>query len=294
MSKYSIFLYLGLAVFIFAVVLGLGIMVFYNMDDNDSEKNEFILKKKNIKIKKRQSVSERRKKLHTRIKRKSSYKPVETGVVEVDSIAQQLKGMTIPEDKIELIDQLQDMDDPAVTALVNSLLDDSDADVRLAALELLEDKTKGDIAACLDKALDDPDDAVREYAATLVDGIKDKDASEMLLAKALEDSSENVREAGFDVIVDKTNDVQEAVFAQSIHSPYQETKETTADAILDISSHSSINILFEGLKDPDPDFVEYINSKIDYLFAKEFDSYDDAVKWWNENKDNYDEELFDK
>ena len=294
MGKYSVLIYIGIAFLVFAIVIGLGIVVFNNMDTDDSGVEVVKVKKERIKNYKKKSLSKRRKRLHNKIKRKSSYKPVETGVVEVDSIAQQLKGMTIAEDKIELIDQLEDMDDPALTALINSLLDDSNADVRLAALELLEEKEKGDISSCLDKALDDPDDDVREYAATLVDGIKDKDEAKVLLIKALDDSSDSVREAGFDVLVDKSNDVQEAVFAESIHSAYQDVKEITADAVLDIPSHSSVNILIEGLKDPDPNFLEYINSKFDYLFAKEFKSYEDAKKWWDKNQGNYDDELFDK
>ena len=294
MGKYSILIYVGIAIIVFLVVIGLGVMVFNNFNSENSEQSELITNKETPKKHKKLSISERRKKLHSRIKRKSSYKPVETGVVEVDSIAQQLKGMTIPEDKIELIDQLEDMDDPALTALINSLLNDSNADVRLAALELLEEKEKGDISSCLDKALDDPDEDVREYAATLVDGIKDKDQAKVLLTKALDDSSDSVREAGFDVLIDKSNDVQEAVFAESIHSAYQDVKETTADAVLDIPSHTSVNILIEGLKDPDPDFVEYINSKFDYLFAKEFKSYEEGKQWWNENKNKFDDELFDK
>ena len=294
MGKYSVLIYVVIAVIVFLVVIGLGVVVFDNMNSDDSDQEELVIRKEVSKKYKKQNISERRKKLHSKIKRKSSYKPVETGVVEVDSIAQQLKGMTIPEDKIELIDQLEDMDDPALTALVNSLLDDQSADVRLAALELLEEKEKGDIAGCLDKALDDPDDDVREYAATLVDGIKDKDEAKELLTKALDDSSDDVRDAGFDVLVDKSKDVQEAVFADSIHSAYQDIKENTADAILDIPSHSSVHILIEGLKDSDPDFVEYVNSKFDYLFAREFKSFEEAKKWWNENKNNYDDELFDK
>jgi hypothetical protein len=135
---------------------------------------------------------------------------------------------------------------------------------------------------------------VREYAATLLYGLKDKESTTDLLIKTMDDSSENVREAGFDVVTDKEPDIQISVFEQSIHSPYKEIKENTADAILDIPSHKSVITLFEGLKDPNQEFVEYINSKLDYLFGKEFKSYDEAMKWWNENKDNLDEDLFDK
>jgi tetratricopeptide (TPR) repeat protein len=300
MGKNSIIFYTIAAVAVFITVTALGVWVIYQNDDipeSDrriaSADSEMTGKKK--KNSSRQKIEQRKRRLHNKIKRKKhSYKPVNTGVPEIDSVAEELKGMSISEDKIELLDQLDDVDSPALPELVKSVLDDDDPEVRLAALELLEDKKKGEIADCLNKALDDPDEDVREYAATLLYGIEDKEEAADLLIKTMDDSSENVREAGFDVVTDKEPDVQLPVFEQTIHSPYKDIKENTADAILDIPSHKSVTTLFEGLKDPDQEFVEYVNSKLDYLFGKEFKNYDEAINWWNKNKDKFDEDLFDK
>jgi len=297
MGKNNVIFYTLAASVVFITVIALGVWFIANQQDNDdniSSSKKFHGEKLKNKTSTRKKIEDRKKRLHKKIKRKNNYKTIETGVVEIDTISQQIKGMTLPDDKIELIDKLDEMDSPALPKFVKSMLNDSDPNIRLAALELLDDKKQGDIADCVDKALDDPDEDVREYAATLLYGVKQKENEKNLLVKVMNDSSENVRDTGFDVLSEKSQDVQEFIFEETIHSPYKDIKENTADAILDIPSHSSVLILFEGLKDTDDDFVESVNSKLDYLFGKEFKSYEEAIKWWNNNKNNYDNELFDK
>ena len=81
---------------------------------------------------------------------------------------------------------------------------------------------------------------------------------------------------------------------KGIVSPYNDVKYNTAYMLQDRSDHRGLEVLFVGLKDSNPQFREEINEILNFLVNKEFESYDEATTWWNENKSNYDEELFEK
>jgi len=216
------------------------------------------------------------------------------GLVEIDAISDQLKNVTDAKEKINLLDQLWDVDDPSLPKLVAELLNDKNKEVRLAAMELLDGKTKGEILNCIDQALDDPDKNVREVAVVLLSDINEPLRTQNLLVKGVEDAAENVRAATFDVVGEKPISVQQYVYTQSILSQHDDVKEKTVDLIMDIPSPQTVEILFQGLNDSDNDFRELLNSKMDFLFSKEFKNSDDALAWWGKNKHKYDDELFEK
>jgi len=93
---------------------------------------------------------------------------------------------------------------------------------------------------------------------------------------------------------DKSTVEQEFVYNQSIASPYMDVKDSTLDMLMDIPSHRTVGIIFRGLNDKNNDFREMINTKIHFFFSKEFDNYNDAIAWWEKNKNKYDDELFEK
>lgn len=259
------------------------------------EKEEKVKITTNLKNKKHRSrFSEIRQRLADKRNKRKQNQPSAKGLVEVDAISDQIKGVEQPQEKITLINQLWNVDDPALPKLVNELLNEDNSDVRMAAIELLENKEKGEILESVEKALDDPNQEIREFAVFILSETQPSEKSKVLLAKSVDDSSEDVRAAAFDVISDQDVKTQEQIFSQSIYSPYLDAKEMTVDLILDIPSHRTVNLLFQGLNDSDPDFREYVTSKLDFLFGKEFKNYNEAVAWWNKNKDKYDEELFEK
>ena len=291
----QVILYTVIVLIMAAVVALLAYKTLFPKDSDKKQPREVTEIKIPEKTARKNRLAERRNRFaEKRRQRMDKTLPSDTGMVEVDAVSDQIRRVDMPQDKIALMNQLWQIDDPAIPQLVTELLNDRNAEVRMAALELLDNKEKGEILACIERALDDPDKEIREYAVILLSEADPSEKTRMLLGKSAEDPSEDVRSAAFDVIGDQDTATQEQIFSQSILSPHQDVKEMTVDLILDIPSHRTVNLLFQGLNDNDKDFREYVQSKLDFLFGKEFANYNEALAWWNENKDKYDEELFEK
>ena len=60
-----------------------------------------------------------------------------------------------------------------------------------------------------------------------------------------------------------------------------------------------IGVIYKNWSEYD-DAIDYynksleINETLNFLINHEFETYDEAITWWNKNKNNYDEELFEK
>ncbi|MHC4532268.1 MAG: hypothetical protein ACYSXD_12020, partial [Planctomycetota bacterium] len=65
-----------------------------------------------------------------------------------------------------------------------------------------------------------------------------------------------------------------------------------ASTLEDRSDHAAVDVLIEGLKSQDPDFREEINEVLDFLIEEEFDNYEEALYWWDQNRDKFDDEVF--
>lgn len=213
---------------------------------------------------------------------------------EWNAVVSQLKQTSDSQEKIDLINSLATVDSPELTNLMLELLKDKDKDVRLAAIELLNGKEKGDILKCVEYALDDPDKDVRETAVNLISDANEHKRDAALLLKGAGDTSEDVRLAVFDVLEDKPALVRAEVFEESIKSSYADVKENTVEMLMSTPSVDTIEILFNGLDDGDPEFREFVNTKIDLLFGHKFKDSSEAMKWWLKNKKKFDKELFEK
>src|SRR4030042_4926857 len=94
---------------------------------------------------------------------------------------------------------------------------------------------------------------------------------------------------------EKKNDViQLEVLAKGIISTHDDVKSTSVWLLQERSDHKAMDIIIEGLKDPNPTFREEINETLNFLINREFGSYDEAKIWWEQNKNKYDEDLFEK
>jgi HEAT repeat protein len=295
LNKNKIVLYVLITCLLLIVV---GIILFKAMGsgsvDEMPEINQREISKLSAKADRKARLLARKRRLRSKKRSVDSRISEGKGLVEVDAISDQISRMDDSNAKIDLLNELWDVDNPALPKLVLEQLDDKNKGVRLAAIELLDNKTEGEILSCIDKALDDPDETVREFAVILLADIDEKQKIQSLLLKGVGDSSENVRAATFDVLGDKSVGEQEDVYAQSINSPYADVKNSTIDMLTDIPSHKTIEILFRGLNDDNNDFRDMVNSKIHFFVSEEFDNYNDAIAWWEKNKDNFDEELFEK
>ena len=55
-----------------------------------------------------------------------------------------------------------------------------------------------------------------------------------------------------------------------------------------------MDILITGLKDSNPDFRDTVKSAIEFLVSQEFNTYDQAKKWWDANRGKYNDDLSEK
>ena len=197
--------------------------------------------------------------------------------------------------KTEFISDFVDAHPEQAVGLVNKALNYSDAEVRLAAIETLSDNDQlgPEAVPAITKALKDADERVRQAAVEACSSLNSPDVAK-ILAQAVNDSSEDVRSAAFGAVGDKEPPVRLEVLKAGITSRYADAKEAAVTSLIDLSSPAAVDVLIPALKDPDPDFREDVSSAIEFLISQEFQTYDQAKKWWDANRKKFDDELNEK
>ncbi len=213
----------------------------------------------------------------------------------VKRVEGEFESLTDSDEKIGWIMETTISNPESTLDVVAKALDDNDVEVRLAAMEALIDNesTGPKLVEVVIKALGDTDEQIRQSAIETCGFMSGPEAAK-ILTYALGDTSEAVRIAAMQVADDRDNTVKVEVFKAGITSSYQDIRENTLSSLIDISSPEAVDVLITGLKDPDPDFREEVNSAIGFLIDQEFETYDQAKKWWDDNRDRFDEELFEK
>jgi len=213
---------------------------------------------------------------------------------QVDTIIARFDSARTAERKIQLIESLGELyfeNDSSVISLVAKALDDPNLQVGRAAIELLQDYETPEILPVIEKALNSDDEEIREQALMPLSVINDSRAAN-LLVKALDDTAESVRTTALEVAEEQNDDIMLSVMTEAINSPYDDVKYSIASTLEDRGDHAAVDVLIEGLKSQDPDFHDEINEALDFLIEEEFENYEDALYWWDENRDKFDEELF--
>jgi len=216
-------------------------------------------------------------------------------VESVDSALKHLDGLTSPDEKIDFISEYTDAHPEAAPVIVNKALDDKNPAVRSAAMESLADKEVPDpeAVALVEKALKDTDEQIRQDAVELCSDISDPKVGK-ILAQALADPSEDVRAAAISVADEKDKSIRLDVLKQAVTSPYEDVKDSSLSSLIDMSSPQAVDVLITALKDPNPQFHEDVKSAISFLVSQDFETYDQAKKWWDANRNKYDEDLIEK
>jgi len=202
------------------------------------------------------------------------------------------------EEKIEVLETYADFGDPGIVEFLNKALDDKDPEVRLKAIEILSDMEQGvipqsEIITLIDKAVLDDKDDIRLAAIEIISQIEIKGAQEVL-AKAIDDKAEDVRSAAFDGLDYQDPEGKNMVLSKGINSSFKDVRESVINNITMNASHDGVNILIEGLKSDDKDFKSEVKETLEFLIDQKFESYEEAKKWWEGNRDRYDEDLFEK
>ncbi len=199
------------------------------------------------------------------------------------------------EEKVDFISDFADAYPELIPALVYKALDDNDLDVRTAAMEALSmnDINDPNVVYVAAKALNDTEPDIRKSAIEACEAVTDPAVGKVLV-DALADESEDVRTAAIQAANQEDLDVRLSVLKAGITSQYEDVKEDVVSSLIDASSPAAMDILITGLKDPNPDFRDSVKSAIDFLVSQEFDTYDQAQKWWDANRSKYDDDLSEK
>ena len=220
--------------------------------------------------------------------------PKEPTLTEPDDL-KQLDTLKTSEEKIDFISDFADAYPELIPALVYKALDDNDLDVRTAAMETLSmnDVNDPNVVYVAAKALRDTEPDIRKSAIQACEPVTDPAVGKVLV-DALADESEDVRTAVLETASQKEPDVFLPILKAGITSKYEDVKESVVSALIDASSPDAMDILITGLKDSNPDFRDTVKSAIDFLVSKEFDTYDQAKKWWDDNRSKFNDDLSEK
>jgi hypothetical protein len=206
---------------------------------------------------------------------------------------EQLSALKTSDEKLEWIPEFAEAHPEAITAMVEKALGDGDVDVRSTAMQVIIDNEVPNAVGPVSKALKDKEEQVRQQAVEACEYIDDKQAAP-LLSEAINDTSEDVRAAAFMVADQKDADTKAALYKAGITSTYEDVKDATVSGLVDMSSPKAVDILLEGLKDSNPDVRENVSSSLSFLIGQEFENYNDAKKWWDKNRNRFDDELVEK
>jgi hypothetical protein len=211
----------------------------------------------------------------------------------IDRAFMKFDSLTDADQKIELLAGLSEQYPGSLVTIVDKAFNDKDPEVRLAAIELLVDCESPGKLTVVSRALKDADEQIREVAVESLASVKDTKVSK-LLVQAIGDKSESVRTAAMTAAEEQEGSTMLDVLQAGISSPYNDVKEEVVSALLNLGNRDAIDILILGLKDSDGEFREDVSSTIDLLISQEFNSYEEAKKWWDSNRNRYDDELFEK
>jgi len=105
------------------------------------------------------------------------------------------------------------------------------------------------------------------------------------LSTAIKDESEDVRTAAIQLSAKKDPAIRLPVLQAGLVSEFEDVKAGAATELMNTPNTEAIPILITGLKDPDPDFHYTIQSILKSRTGQEFETYDQAIQWWNANRD---------
>ncbi len=215
---------------------------------------------------------------------------------ETETILKEWALRRSPVQQIDFINSLADLSlerDPGILPILEQALESSDPGVGLAASELLKEYMSSDVLPAVEIALLSSNEGVRLNALEPLSQINDPVVSD-ILGLALNDDSMNVRNKALDTVKLQKGNIQLNSLTVAMISEYDEVK-TEALSLLELrGDRKAVPVIIEGLKDPSPEYREEVNSVLSFLVDHEFDTYDQAVQWWHNNEDRFDEDLFEK
>jgi len=183
--------------------------------------------------------------------------------------------------------------DPEVVKAAQLALACGDPEQRELAMELLADFTSPEILPAVGKGLEDAAPEVRTAAIQALDEQHGTTALEMV-GKVLNDHDADVREAALNRLFEEDPANYAPLLSPAVTSEYPDLREKTLQLLFENRSHAGLEVLIEGMRSTDPQIREEISDAISRLVSEEFDSYEQARAFWDQNKNKFDDDLIEK
>lgn len=182
---------------------------------------------------------------------------------------------------------------PELLALLDRALEDPDPDVVRMAAEMLEPYRNAAVLPLIEKALHSRDEDVRFCALGPLEDIEDPKSADLAVL-ALSDPSETIRGRALDVIRGQPSAIQILALKQAFGSVSDEVKSEVLSLLELRGDKAAVEVILNGLKDPNPEFREEVKGVLQVLLDQEFSNYNQAMRWWKANRHRYDENLFEQ
>lgn len=221
---------------------------------------------------------------------------ISTNYQDASQVLRAFESRRSPVRQIDFLNSLAQMSearDALILPTIQKALGSPDPEVVLTASGLLQNFKSAEALPLIEQALLSRDDEVRINALRPLEYMNDPLAVG-LLVNAFNDKSEAVRDQAIEIAGEQEGETQLIVLSGAMSSDYDDVRYEALSLLELRSDPDVVPVIIEGLRDPDLRFVEETNSALSFLIDQEFQSYEDAVNWWELNKTRYDENLAER
>ena len=188
------------------------------------------------------------------------------------------------------IESDEELDDPVIIDLLVSNLDKMDSDLQISVMEMIANLELEGVLDFARLCFESEDVDVRIAVMDAMEESQLPGVSDLLVF-GLSDKDEYVREAAISATDTKERDVVMDVVRTSLDTKYNETRIDILDLLDNHATPESMNLLINELNHKNRDYRESVNEKIFFFISEEFETQQEAKRWWQANKQNFDEEL---
>ncbi|NMA21029.1 MAG: hypothetical protein GX927_10670 [Lentisphaerae bacterium] len=171
--------------------------------------------------------------------------------------------------------------------LIHQAFSDQDKELRLAALEALENlgqPSDGEEA-------DDSADAVEDEGKVELSE-QDREAVLRILADAFNDVDPEIRQQALASLLQMELSLQVEGFKLAQQSTYEDVRSNVMHVTSTSANWDTMEIAINALDDPNPDIQEAARENLDFYIGKPFQSGSEAREWWQSNRHLFDDDLF--
>lgn len=168
-----------------------------------------------------------------------------------------------------------------------------DADVCRTAMQMLSPYESPAILPALEQALANPDEQTRLMALTAAANVNDPQVV-ALMEQALNSPDENVRARALEIVEDQPPPLQLLSLEKGLFSSYPDVRSESLSGLLLRGDKAALETVLSGLQSSDGEFRQQVNETLRFLIDQEFETYEEAVAWWNVNQSRYDDDLVEK